>query len=156
MWVGDTTVHYVPTPEVHLERQRLHREDGPAFISLNLRLWYLRGVEVTETIVMSPALQRLDEINNEPNTEVKRIRIERYGWGRYLQASKATVIEHVRDEIRQTDESLMACGDMRVLVCACPSTARVYSLEVPATCNSVEQAQNYLSGGRARRIIGAT
>lgn len=149
-------MYYVPIPKLYLDRQRLHREDGPAFISLDLRLWYIRGVQVNETIVMSPASQRLDEINNEPNAEVKRIRIERYGWERYLQAMKATVIEHVRDEIRQTDESLMACGDMRVLVCACPSTARVYSLEVPATCNSVEQAQNYLSGGRARRIIGAT
>ena len=87
---------------------------------------------------------------------MKRIRIERFGWSEYLRATKAKVIEHVHNEVSQTDESLMECEIGRVLVCACPSTARVYPLEVPPDCPSVEQAHNFLSGGRARRIIGAT
>jgi hypothetical protein len=46
--------------------------------------------------------------------------------------------------------------DMTVFVGACPSTARVYALEVPTEVRTVEQAQNFLNGGRTRRIVGAT
>ena len=144
--------------EIHLVDGRLHNDRSPAvcYPDSATTIWSFRGVTVNEQIVMRPETQTLADIHREENVEVKRIRIERFGWNQYLRASNAKVIEHVRNEISQTDESLMECEIGRVLVCACPSTARVYALEVPPDCSTVEQAQGFLSGGRARRIIGAT
>ena len=135
----------------------LHNEAGPAVRWPDgYSMWAIGGVQVDKQIVMSPASQKLLQIDQESNAEVKRIRIDRYGWERYLRAKRAKVIEHRRNEIEQTDESLMRCGDMTVLVCACPSTARTYAIEVDPACKTVEQAQHFLSGGRARRLIGAS
>ena len=139
------------------DRGQLHCEDGPALAYPDgFCIWSINGVRVDEQIVMRPETQCASHISGEQNAEVKRVRIERFGWTRYLREVKARVIEHVTNAVSNTDESLMDCDGMRVLVCSCPSTARVYSLEVPGDCPSVEQAQNYLSGGRSRRIIVAT
>ena len=139
------------------DRGQLHCEDGPALAYPDgFCIWSINGVRVGEQIVMRPETQCASDISAEQNAEVKRVRIERFGWTRYLRDVKARVIEHVTNAVSNTDESLMDCDGMRVLVCSCPSTARVYSLEVPGDCPSVEQAQNYLSGGRSRRIIVAT
>lgn len=52
--------------------------DGTGIFSIN-------GVKVNEQIVMSPETQTIEEIDSEENAEVKRIRIERYGWIKYLE-----------------------------------------------------------------------
>jgi len=137
--------------------ERLDREDGPVVeYPDGFKAWSINGVVVDEQICLRPETQTLDQIDKETNMEVKRIRIERYGWERYLEEKNAKVVDFVKNEIEQCNECLMSCDDMMVLVCACPSTARVYCLEVDPKCNTVEKAQNYLSGGRRRRIIGAT
>jgi hypothetical protein len=136
---------------------RLHSDDGPAVSYRDgIKVWSIGGVRVDEQVVLRPETQKIAQIDDEANAEVKRIRIERFGWERYLKAKKAVVIEQRRNDIEQTMETLMRCGDMTVLVGACPSTARVYALEVPSDVRTCEQAQNFLSGGRARRLIGAT
>ena len=88
--------------------------------------------------------------------EARRVRIERYGWERYLAEVGATVLDRRRNDIETTRETLLqAPGQERVLVCACPSTARVYALEVPRHVRTCEQAQAWLSGGLAGRIINS-
>ena len=117
-------------PENQVDRRRLHCEDGPAVEYRDgFKLWRIHGVEVNEQIVMSPESQTLEEIDNEENEEVKRIRIERYGWNKYLTEKNAECLDMRRNDIENTREALMRCGDMVVLVCACPSTARVYALD---------------------------
>ena len=44
----------------------------------------------------------------------------------------------------------------RVLVCACPSTAKVFVMNVPREIESCESAQNWLHGNRSVRVIGAS
>lgn len=120
-----------------------------------INLWYIDGVLVNEQIVMRPETQTIRQINTEPNSEVKRICIERFGWPRYLRESKAKVIDIRDNDIDSTKESLMETHDkVRVLVCACPSTARIYTMRVPSEISTCESAQKYLHGNRSVRVIG--
>jgi len=48
--------------------------------------WNIHGVPVDEQIVMRPETQTIEQIQNEPNAEVKKIRIQRYGEKKYLKA----------------------------------------------------------------------
>jgi len=136
---------------------QLHCENGLALAYPDgWGIWAIHGVRVDEQIVLHPENQTIRQISSEENAEVKRIRIERFGWTKYLVDAGASVVDHKRDDIAQTDESLMQLDDMRVLVGACPSTARVYAMEVDPACATVAEAQNFLSGGRSARTIGAS
>lgn len=147
--------------EIHLQDNELHNDSGPAIrYPDGYSLWAITGivipVEYGEQVVMRPETQTLEEIRGEQNEELKRIRIERFGWPRYLEESNAKVIEHRRNEIEQTDEALMECEDMRILVCACPSTARVYAMEVPPDTPTCADAQAYLGGEFIGNRLGAS
>jgi hypothetical protein len=144
--------------EIHVDDDgELHNPDGPAMrFRDGWSIWAIHGVHVSEQIILRPTTQTLDQIDQEHNAEIRRIRIERYGWQPYLQQKNALVIEHQRNEIEQTEESLMELEGVKVLVCACPSTGRVYAMEADPDCQTIEQAQAYLSGGLAHRIIGAS
>jgi hypothetical protein len=147
---------------LHLENGRLHSDDGMAIRYRDgWGLWYLSGVQVTEQIVMWPDTQTLAQIHGEKNEEVKRIRIERFGWPKYLEQCGAKVIHQRPNAVENTREALMRTSQgMTVLVCHCPSTARVYALEVDPAIETCEQAQNWLwtgsrlADGRRMNIIG--
>lgn len=138
-------------------RLDLHRDDGPAVSYADgLKLWYVNGVKVDEQIVMNPQTQTIEQIRSEENAEVRRIRIERYGWEAYLDNAGAKVLDVRTNEIEQTKEALMDAGeDGRVLVCACPSTARVYAMRVPAEITTCAEAQRWLCPAEIR-IVGAS
>lgn len=164
-WYHDLVAAISDRPERILrdDQGRLHSESGMA---LQYRdgwgLWMWHGVAVDEQIIMRPETQTLEQINSEENAEVKRIRIERFGWERYLTAVGAAVIDRRRNDVEGTREALMRAGDMQALVCHCPSTGRVYALEVPMEVQTCEQAQGYLWSGsrlladRQINIIGRT
>ena len=106
---------------------------------------------------MRPETQTIKEIRNEDNEEVKRIRIERYSWQKYLNEINATLIDERRNDIEGTREYLFkADDDMRALLCACPSTHKEFVLEVPPETETCEDAQAWLSNGLSRRIISAS
>jgi len=50
----------------------------------------------------------------------------------------------------------MRTDDMQVLVGACPSTARVYALEVPLEVETCGQAQDWLRNSQNGFCIGAS
>ena len=127
---------------------RLHCENGPALAYPDgFSIWSINGVRVDEQIVMRPETQSLEQLRSEQNAEIKRVRIERFGWLKYLKKNKATVLDFRRNEIEQTDESLMRCDDSTVFIGACPSTGRIYPLEVPPDTRTCDQAQRYLCSG---------
>jgi len=140
---------------------QLHCNDGLAIAWPDgWGMWMLGGVRVDEQIVMTPQTQTLQQIREEGNEEVKRLRIERFagrdaspadGWRRYLDEAGAKVVNRRRNDVENTREALMRSPDgLTTLVCACPSTARVYALEVPGDTTTCEQAQRFLwSGSRA-------
>lgn len=143
--------------EIHLEEGRLHNEHGPAILYRDgFCVWNIHGVRVNEQIVMSPETQTLDDINFEQSEEIKSIRIERYGWDRYLSEADARLVHDRENPIEYTHEALYDIGlNFRVLVCVCPSTGKLFALEVPLEIESCEAAQSFLSGGRSNRIISA-
>jgi hypothetical protein len=149
---------------IHRDDQfRLHSESGMAIQyrdGWGFYAWH--GVRLGhdgEQIILRPQTQTIEQIDADENEEVRRIRIERFGWLRYLAETNAEVVHSRRNDIENTKEMLCRRGPMQVLVCHCPSTARVYALEVPREIATCEQAQNWLwnaDGSRygAARIIG--
>lgn len=140
-------------------QKELHNEDGPALEWADgTKAWAIRGVQVDEQIVMAPETQTIQQIDDEENIEVKRIRIERFGWERYLDEKKAKVIDERENAIEGTYEVLVECDDMKILLCRCPSKTppQVFPLEVDPSCNTCKEAQDYLHGGDSSRIIART
>ena len=139
------------------EDGRLHNEAG---MSVKYRdgwgVWSIGGVTVDEQIVMQPESQTVEQIGGEQNEEMKRIRIERFGWERYLGEVNANVIDTRRNDVEATTESLMRADGMTLLVCACPSTGRTYALEVEPAIETCETAQQWLRGGKKLNLIGAS
>lgn len=119
-------------------------------------IWAWHGVRVEQHVIERPETITLKEIKGEQNAEIKRILMERMGWEKYLRAVKAKVLDRRKNDIEGTREALMAHDEGRVLVCACPSTGRVYGLSVPADVATCRAAQNYLSSGLSDRIVGAS
>lgn len=135
---------------------QLHREDGPAIESYDKIAYFISSLQVPEKVVMNPKSQSLDEINNEINLEIKRIRIERFGWEEYLQNSDVEIIDSGNNDIEGTKEFLGKINEITIFVGACPSTGRVYVMEVDPSIKSREEARTYLSGKDAKKCVGAT
>jgi hypothetical protein len=143
--------------EIHRNEQgRLHNEAGP---SVRYRdgwsLWHIGGVRVDEQIVMRPQTQTVAQIKAESNAEVKRIRIERYGWEQYMLDAGAKKIDARRNDIDGTDEMLCRCDEETVIVLHCRSTARRYVKRVPKNTKTCEAAQLWMSGGLSARTVNA-
>ena len=139
------------------DRRVLHCDNGPAMAFADgWQIYAINGVRVPAKVIEAPDTITLAEIRAEENAEIKRLMIERWGWPRYLQESGARVVDSRRNDIEGTDECLMATDEATVLVCACPSTARIYSLEVPQETETCRQAQSWLSSGLSDRIVSAS
>ena len=134
---------------------RLHCEDGPALAYPDgWELWVVHGVAVDEQIVMRPETQTLEQIEADDNAESKRVRIERFGWPRYLRESGASVVAGRHNERDAQDEQLYVLRDGgKRFVCVDPSTGRKYALGVPKEITSCEQAQLWMSHGLDRLAI---
>ncbi len=126
-----------------LEDGVIHCETGPAVAYPDgFAVWAIGGVRVDEQIVMRPETQTLEQLRSEQNEEVKRVRIDRYGWDKYLVETGAKVLDTQHHDWM---ESLMRTSDgMNVLCTYDPSTGRPYALEVDPSCETCEQAQRYL------------
>jgi len=145
--------------EIHMVDGRLHREDGPSVLYRDgFAVWSIGGVRVDEQIVMRPDTQTIEQIKAEENEEIKRIRIERFGWDRYMLEVGAVCIDFRSNDIEATKEALYRCEGMVLLRTFCPSTGRVYALEVDPTVKSCSEAQSWLWGieNADQAIIGRT
>jgi hypothetical protein len=136
--------------EVHFdENKMLHNDKGPAVKYRDgFSVWSIHGVRVDRQIVVEPESQTIDQINNEENEEIRRIRIDRFGWGRFLKESGAKIIQERFNERDMQFEKLFEIkgGQKRIQV-KDPSTGREYFLGVPREINSCQEAQNWMSCG---------
>lgn len=129
--------------EIHWQDEVLHSEVGPSVLYADgFAVYSIEGVKVDKQIVEDPHTQTLKQLVSEKNEEKKRIRISRYGWHKFLEEMNAKVVD-VSTPVHWM-ESLMQCGDMKVLCTYDPSTGRPYALEVDESCETCEQAQRYL------------
>jgi hypothetical protein len=110
-----------------------------------------RGVLVPQKVVLSPELLTTAEILNEPNAEVRRVMVERYGRDRFLRET-TTVLDEDRDAggVRQLLSIPVLESDAEpIMVCVsltCPSTGRNYLLRVPPTMRTCRQAVAWSAG----------
>lgn len=148
-------IQHRPT-EINLQDGVLHCDDGPAVLYRDgFSVWALEGVRVDEQIIMHPETQTIDQMRREENLEVKRLRIGRYGWTKYLEEVGAKVLDQRRNDVDKTKEVLLKGDDMVVLICTCISTGRMYPLEVPGEITTCEGAQKWL-GPSEGVCIGAS
>lgn len=68
------------------DEKRLHSDTGPALAySDGVEVFIIHGVRVPREVVMEPDKITVEMINNERNAEVRRIMLEKYGFGRFLE-----------------------------------------------------------------------
>ena len=146
------------------EDRRLHAPDGPAVMFRDgCKLYFHHGTPVPEMIVMEPNLLTTSIIDREPNAEIRRVMIEIYGPGRYLNDSGAVVIDMDMIDVSRLQEmgamprALMQDRHGRKwLVGTDGSTKRVYYMRVPDECKTCVQAHNALAGFDEGKIIASS
>lgn len=134
---------------VHWQDNVLHNESGPAVeFRDGFKVWSIGGVSVNEQIVMAPETQTLEQIESEDNEEVRRIRIERFGWLKYIERSGAETVNIRTNYVDGTEEKLVKLKDgSRRLLCVCRSTGRRYAIGVPEDIKTCKDAQDWMAGG---------
>jgi hypothetical protein len=81
------------------EGGRLHNECGSALEyrdGFGLHAWH--GVLVGSRVITAPESIAPRDIEAEPNAEVRRVMLERYGWQRYIRDCGATVVDEVPED----------------------------------------------------------
>jgi len=127
------------------DRGRLHCEDGPAIAYRDgWSLYYWHGVAVSAQVIERSEEITTGMIDSEDNAEVRRVMMERYGEGRYLEDSGATLINEgtlgklYRREF-DDDEPLV----MVRVINSTPEpdgSSKAYWLEVPPDMSTAHQA----------------
>lgn len=82
------------------DQKRLHNETGPALEyrdGFQKHAWH--GVKVPKLVIENPEQITLKMIDGESNAEVRRVMMEKYGWGRYLIDSGAKIIDSYVDQL---------------------------------------------------------
>ncbi|HEY9758460.1 MAG TPA: hypothetical protein V6C97_25060 [Oculatellaceae cyanobacterium] len=81
--------------EAHLDNNdMLHNENGPALkFRDGSEVFAIHGAVLPNNVIRDTATITVEQIDKEPNAEVRRILIQRYGEIRYLQDSGATEID---------------------------------------------------------------
>lgn len=137
----------------------VHREDGPAIVwKCGTKEWYINGLRLDEKIVMRPQEQTLSEIENETNEDIKAVRIERFGWTKYIAETNAECLDYRSNDIEGTKEALLSTRIGKRLLVTCP-TGRIFALGVPASVKTCQEAKNWMhrSGvGTGVRVIART
>jgi hypothetical protein len=161
----------------------LHCADGPAVAWPDgSGQYYLDGHALGNLgykIVVAPEQLTLEELNAEPNEEVKRLAIEKYGWGKYLDQIGATVVDRRENWVDNTIEALVAIRtripvpqqvynpttrqyeqqtthiEQRKLILACRSTGRQYFLAVPENTQTCEDGQRWMAEGANTHTLTA-
>jgi len=158
VWMWDKRQIFIlrrPT-EIHWGDNGLHNESGPSvYYSPLFSLWHIDGIPVDAQIVMAPETQTLEQIDKEDNADVRAIRIDRFGWPRYLRESNAECLDSRDNEIEGTKEALYQATGQRRLVATCP-TGRVFAMGVPDEIQTCEQAAKWLQGPVPYNLVTRT
>ena len=158
VWMWDKRQIFIlrrPT-EIHWGDNGLHNESGPSvYYSPLFSLWHIDGIPVDAQIVMAPETQTLEQIDKEDNADVRAIRIDRFGWPRYLRESNAECLDSRDNEIEGTKEALYRSGEQMRLVATCP-TGRVFSMAIPNKITTCLDAAKWLQGPVPYNLVTRT
>ncbi len=115
-------------------------------------LYSIHGVRVPAWLIEFPDQLTVEKIDAEANAEVRRVMLDRYGYGRYLRDAGATVLDACLDEIGQpirllrreipNDEAIVMVELVNSTVDP-DGTRRTYLAAVPPTITSAIEARNW-------------
>ncbi len=108
-----------------------------------------RGIPVEKRVVFQPETITTQEILEEVNTELRRVKLERMGYERFVQEAQAEVLDQDQDPGGERKLLRIEIPDDEPLVCVsvrCPSTGRLYVLRVPPTMETCQQAVAWIAG----------
>lgn len=147
------------------EEGRLHRDDGPAYVSPTTLIWYRNGrrhgkscdiwgstsyffddVSVPKHFVTNPESLTFDEVINHFNSEVRAVGIRLYGFERMLREERFEVVEidsHGRMLLKwnakNSDESFCLVRVFNGTINS-DGTRDIYYLTVPPTMKTAQEA----------------
>jgi hypothetical protein len=138
----------VVTGWIDVAHSGLTREDLlPTGLSTSQLRW--AGVDVDRRIAFRPSEISLDEILQERNAERRRVLLDRFGYGRFLQEAAAEVLDSDRDPggKRQLVRVMLPDDeDLVAMSCYCPSTGRQYMIRVPPQTPTCRHAAAWIAG----------
>lgn len=108
-----------------------------------------RGVRVEPRVVYAPETITAAEVLATENVELRRVKMERMGYERFLADVDARVLDADRDpggERRLLRVPLPGDEDLVALAVICPSTGRRYVLRVPPATRTCRQAAAWIAG----------
>jgi hypothetical protein len=108
-----------------------------------------RGVTVDERVCFRPEEITALEVLAEPNAELRRVKMERMGFARFLQDANPKVLDSDVDPGGERKLFRVELEGDEPLVCisvGCPSTGRRYLLRVPPDTTSCRQAIAWTAG----------
>ena len=155
----------------------LHCDDGPAVSWPDgAGQYYLDGHALGRLgykIITAPEQLTSDDIRAENNEEVKRVAIERFGWGRYLAGIGARVLDRRENWVDNTIEAVIRITEQRdqynwttkrdepveipqhKMILSCRSTARQYFLAIPDDIHTCEGGQRWMAEGGNTQYVTA-
>jgi hypothetical protein len=107
------------------------------------------GVPVNERIAFRPDQLNAGEIMAEPNTERRRVMMERFGFDKFMREANAIVLDVDSDAGGPRRLLRVEVPDDEPLVCVsviCPSTQHHFMLRVPPTMTTCRQAVAWTAG----------
>lgn len=155
---GDIFVCSEWPEEVHFKGDNLHNESGPAVAFRDgFKVWVIDGFSVDEQLVMRPETQTIDQIDGEQNNDLRAMRLERFGQGRYLAETGAEVLDERENEIDGTHEAILRDKNGRVFLWpTCPSGKPCPPLRIPENITTCSGAQVWLAADLQGNVIGRT
>jgi hypothetical protein len=107
------------------------------------------GVNVDRRIAFHPETIHVDEVLEEGNSERRRMLLDRYGYGRFIQDAQAEILD--RDFDPGGERQLLRVKwegdeDLVAMSCFCPSTGRQYIIRVPPTTPTCHNAAAWIAG----------
>jgi hypothetical protein len=138
----------IVTGWLDLGRSGLKEESAlPAGLAHTQLRW--SGVNIDRRIAFRPETIAVQEVLQEGNAERRRVLLDRYGYGRFLEDADAEVLDRdtdpggprqlLRVKLEQ-DEDLVAMS------CFCPSTGRQYMIRVPPATPTCRHAAAWIAG----------
>lgn len=108
-----------------------------------------RGAPVDERIAFRPESISTAEVLEETNVEMRRVKLSRMGYERFLSEAGAVAIHADRDPGGARELFRIELANDEPLVCLsviCPSTGRHYVLRVPPTLTLCHDAAAWIAG----------
>jgi hypothetical protein len=107
------------------------------------------GVNVDRRIAFHPETIRNGEVLGKRNAERRRVLLDRYGYGRFLQDAAAEILDSDSDpggKRQLLRVKLEGDEDLVAMSCFCPSTGRQYIIRVPPSTPTCRHAAAWIAG----------